>query len=213
MASLITSNDDAAVAQRRLENKQLKERTNTDCLVKEQEKVHLGIKVGAGITVTGVPVQEGPEGNVAGRKKMRSKEVKLRNLLKYKAWLTRRSSVRDTIVPSECPELLSKDNRNFMFAENDEEMSFLPHSGGSPIREEMPVIGSGSIAERMKNRKCKTKGSMKPYVKRKLVNVGSSSRSTRQKSSPAKAEFSAFLTIFYDDGKDGNGYLITYYYT
>ncbi|GKE42605.1 hypothetical protein Tco_1469889 [Tanacetum coccineum] len=32
------SNDDAAVAQRRLEDKQLKEKTNTDCLVKEQEK-------------------------------------------------------------------------------------------------------------------------------------------------------------------------------
>ncbi|GJR38674.1 hypothetical protein Tco_1214358 [Tanacetum coccineum] len=35
------SNDDAAVAQRRLEGKQLEENTNTDCLVKEQEKVHL----------------------------------------------------------------------------------------------------------------------------------------------------------------------------
>ncbi|GJR71641.1 hypothetical protein Tco_0489984 [Tanacetum coccineum] len=59
------SNDDAEVAQRRLEDKQLEEKTNTDCLVKEQEKVHLGIKVGANITVTGVPVQEGAEGNVA----------------------------------------------------------------------------------------------------------------------------------------------------
>ncbi|GKB78233.1 hypothetical protein Tco_0945128, partial [Tanacetum coccineum] len=59
----------------------------------EQEKVHLGIKVGADITVIGLPGQEGPEGNVAGRKKMRSKEAKLRNLLKYKAWLTRRSPV------------------------------------------------------------------------------------------------------------------------
>nr|GEX37825.1 retrovirus-related Pol polyprotein from transposon TNT 1-94 [Tanacetum cinerariifolium] len=39
------SNDDAA-AQRRLEDKQLEEKTNTYCLVKEQEKVHLGIKVG-----------------------------------------------------------------------------------------------------------------------------------------------------------------------
>nr|GFB19025.1 zinc finger, CCHC-type [Tanacetum cinerariifolium] len=32
------SNDDAAVAQRRLEDKQLEEKTNTDCLVKEQKK-------------------------------------------------------------------------------------------------------------------------------------------------------------------------------
>ncbi|GKA13078.1 hypothetical protein Tco_0692624 [Tanacetum coccineum] len=41
--------------------------------------------------VTGVPGQEGPEGNVAERKKRRSKEAKLGNLLKYKACLTRRS--------------------------------------------------------------------------------------------------------------------------
>nr|GEY67078.1 zinc finger, CCHC-type [Tanacetum cinerariifolium]GEY75628.1 zinc finger, CCHC-type [Tanacetum cinerariifolium] len=50
------SNDDAAVAQRRLGDKQLEEKKNTDCLVKEQEKVHLGIKVRANIMVTGVPV-------------------------------------------------------------------------------------------------------------------------------------------------------------
>ncbi|GJZ82728.1 hypothetical protein Tco_0647901 [Tanacetum coccineum] len=36
------SNDNTAVAQRRLEDKQLEEKTNTDCLVKEQENVHLG---------------------------------------------------------------------------------------------------------------------------------------------------------------------------
>ncbi|GJT30304.1 hypothetical protein Tco_0910579 [Tanacetum coccineum] len=63
------SNDDTAVAQRRLEDKQLEEKTNTDCLVKEQENVHLGIKVGANITVTGVHGQEGAEGNVAEKKK------------------------------------------------------------------------------------------------------------------------------------------------
>ncbi|GJW73159.1 hypothetical protein Tco_0132529 [Tanacetum coccineum] len=61
--------DDTAVAQRRLEDKQPEEKTNTDCLVKEREKVHLGIKVGANITVTGVPGQEGAEGNVAEKKK------------------------------------------------------------------------------------------------------------------------------------------------
>ncbi|GKB46849.1 zinc finger, CCHC-type containing protein [Tanacetum coccineum] len=53
------SNDDVVVAQRRLEDKQPEEKTNTDCLVKEQEKVHFRIKVGAHITVTGVPGQEG----------------------------------------------------------------------------------------------------------------------------------------------------------
>nr|GEZ30949.1 zinc finger, CCHC-type [Tanacetum cinerariifolium] len=53
------SNVDTTVAQRRLEDKQPEEKTNTDSLVKEQEKVHLGIKHGANITVTGVPDQEG----------------------------------------------------------------------------------------------------------------------------------------------------------
>ncbi|GJW01534.1 hypothetical protein Tco_1556785 [Tanacetum coccineum] len=56
------SNDDTAVVQRRLKDKQPEEKTNTDCLVKEQEKVNLGIKVGVIITVTGVPGQEGVEG-------------------------------------------------------------------------------------------------------------------------------------------------------
>ncbi|GJV21346.1 protein kinase, ATP binding site-containing protein [Tanacetum coccineum] len=57
------SNDDTAVTQRRLEDKQPEEKTNTDCLVKEREKVHLGIKVGAKITVTGVTLdQEGKGG-------------------------------------------------------------------------------------------------------------------------------------------------------
>ncbi|GKC58311.1 hypothetical protein Tco_1085909 [Tanacetum coccineum] len=46
------SNDDAVVAQRWLKDKQLEEKTNTDCLV----------KVGANIMVTGVPGQEGAEG-------------------------------------------------------------------------------------------------------------------------------------------------------
>ncbi|GKE36821.1 hypothetical protein Tco_1460226 [Tanacetum coccineum] len=84
------SNDDAAVAQRRLEDKQLKEKTNTDCLVKEQEKVHLGIKVGANITITGVPGQEGADGNVAEKKKVNeSMKANLGKLLKYNAWSTR----------------------------------------------------------------------------------------------------------------------------
>nr|GEY96622.1 hypothetical protein [Tanacetum cinerariifolium]GEY97420.1 hypothetical protein [Tanacetum cinerariifolium] len=63
------SNDDTAVAQRRLEDKQPKEKTNTDCLVKEQEKVDIGIKVGANITVTGVSGQKGAEDNVAEKRK------------------------------------------------------------------------------------------------------------------------------------------------
>nr|GEU78520.1 zinc finger, CCHC-type [Tanacetum cinerariifolium] len=63
------SNDDTAVAHRRLEDKQPEKKTNIDCLVNEREKVRLGIKVGANTTVTGVPGQEGAEGNVAEKKK------------------------------------------------------------------------------------------------------------------------------------------------
>nr|GFB83867.1 zinc finger, CCHC-type [Tanacetum cinerariifolium] len=92
------SNDDDAVAQRRLEDRQLEERTNTDYLVKEYDKVHLVIKVRADVTVTGVPGQEGPKGNVVGRKKRRSKEAILGNLLKYKAWLIRWSLIRGSNI-------------------------------------------------------------------------------------------------------------------
>ncbi|GKE36989.1 hypothetical protein Tco_1460394 [Tanacetum coccineum] len=81
------SNDDAAVAHRWLEDKQPEEKTNTECLVKKQEKVYLGIKVGANITITGVPGQEGAEGNVAEKKKVKeSKKANLGKLLKYNAW-------------------------------------------------------------------------------------------------------------------------------
>ncbi|GJV24215.1 hypothetical protein Tco_1376910 [Tanacetum coccineum] len=97
------SNDDTAVAQRRLEDKQPEEKTNTDCLVKEQEKVHLGIKVGANITVTGVPEQEGAEGNVAGKKKVKeSMKANLGKLLKYNAWSTRWSPIRGSSTRKRC---------------------------------------------------------------------------------------------------------------
>nr|GEW19679.1 zinc finger, CCHC-type [Tanacetum cinerariifolium] len=56
------------VDQRPQVDKQLKEKTNTDCLVKEQKNVHLGIKTGAKIIVTVVLGQEGENGNVAKKK-------------------------------------------------------------------------------------------------------------------------------------------------
>ncbi|GJU86882.1 hypothetical protein Tco_1294428 [Tanacetum coccineum] len=96
---------------------------------------------------------------------------------------------------------------NFMFAVDDEEMSFLlrepsygfvsgspsapinnepsllevepldnanldqlventADSEGSPICEKMIIVASGSVSERMKNQRCRTKGSAKPLVKR-----------------------------------------------
>ncbi|GJV94663.1 hypothetical protein Tco_1546240 [Tanacetum coccineum] len=97
------SNDDAAMAQRWLEEKQLEEKINTDCLVKEQKKVHLGIKVGANITVTGVPGQEGAEGNVAKKKKVKeSIKANLGKLLKYNAWSTRWSPIREGFGNGDC---------------------------------------------------------------------------------------------------------------
>ncbi|GKE22631.1 zinc finger, CCHC-type containing protein [Tanacetum coccineum] len=97
------SNDDAVVAQRWLEDKQLEEKTNTDCLVKEQENVHLGKKVGANIMVTGVPSQEGAEGNVAEKKKVKeSMEANLEKLLKYNAWSTRWSPIRGSSTRKRC---------------------------------------------------------------------------------------------------------------
>ncbi|GJY40079.1 hypothetical protein Tco_0427349 [Tanacetum coccineum] len=59
------SNDHAAVAQRKLEVKQLEGKTNTACLVNKQ--VHHGANVGAVIMKTEVPSQEGVEGNAAKR--------------------------------------------------------------------------------------------------------------------------------------------------
>ncbi|GKA00078.1 hypothetical protein Tco_0672628 [Tanacetum coccineum] len=94
---------DEKLAQKWLEDKQPKEKTNTDCLVKEQEKVHLGIKVGANITVTGVPEQEGAEGNVAGKKKVKeSMKANLGKLLKYNAWSTRWSPIRGSSTRKRC---------------------------------------------------------------------------------------------------------------
>ncbi|GJZ15360.1 hypothetical protein Tco_0551037 [Tanacetum coccineum] len=97
------SNDDAAVAQRWLEDKQLEEKTNTDCLVNEQKKVHLGIKVRANIMVTEVPGQEGAEGNVAEKKKVKeSMEANLGKLLKYNAWSTRWSPIQGSDMRKRC---------------------------------------------------------------------------------------------------------------
>ncbi|GKC65790.1 zinc finger, CCHC-type containing protein [Tanacetum coccineum] len=97
------SNEDVVVAQRRLGDKQPKEKTNMDCMVKEQEKVHLGIKVGANIRVTRVPGQEGVEGNVAEKKKVKeSMEANLGKLLKYNAWSTRWSPVRGSNMRKRC---------------------------------------------------------------------------------------------------------------
>ncbi|GKE08277.1 hypothetical protein Tco_1411828 [Tanacetum coccineum] len=69
----------------------------------EQEKVHLGIKVGVNIMLTGVPGQEGAEGNVAEKKKVKeSMEANLGKLLKYNAWSTSWSPIRGSSTRKKC---------------------------------------------------------------------------------------------------------------
>nr|GEW52076.1 reverse transcriptase domain-containing protein [Tanacetum cinerariifolium] len=68
------------VAQRKLEVKQL-EMTNTDCLVKEHETVHLGIKVEVDIMIIGVPGQAGVEDNAVEKKKVKEEVIEIRATL------------------------------------------------------------------------------------------------------------------------------------
>ncbi|GJT21301.1 hypothetical protein Tco_0891238 [Tanacetum coccineum] len=56
-------NDDAVMwLKDGLEEGQLEKKSKLDCLVKEKEKVHLDIKAGENIMITGVPGQEGARG-------------------------------------------------------------------------------------------------------------------------------------------------------
>nr|GEW12167.1 hypothetical protein [Tanacetum cinerariifolium] len=123
--------------------------------------------------------------------------------------------------------------KNFMFAEDDEDLSFLPKnpspgfgtsspsvsinielpfmeaesldeantehilknvadSGSSLVCQEKLVIHLGSVVVRIKDKKCMTRGSSKPPVKRRLVQGTSSSRDTHQKTTSSKYE-SLFL--------------------
>ncbi|GJR68261.1 hypothetical protein Tco_0014326 [Tanacetum coccineum] len=78
--------------------------------------------------------------------------------------------------------------RNFIYTEDDKDLLFLPKepspgfgtdSGESP-KPELFVVHPGSVAARINDRKCKTKGwSSRPPIKRKLAAVSSTSRATR----------------------------------
>nr|GEV10026.1 hypothetical protein [Tanacetum cinerariifolium] len=70
--------------------------------------------------------------------------------------------------------------------------------GDSLVYQEKLVIHSGSVAARIKDCKCRTRGSSKPPVKHRLVQASSSSRDIRQKTCPPKANF-PFLTISNDE--------------
>ncbi|GKB30738.1 hypothetical protein Tco_0870139, partial [Tanacetum coccineum] len=106
--------------------------------------------------------------------------------------------------------------RNFIYAENEEDLSFLHKDpspgfeptlklakdtadfGGSP-KPKVFVVNHGSVATRIKDKRCKTRGgSSKPPVKRKLALGSSSSCATRAKISSSKDDL-PFLTVFDDD--------------
>ncbi|GJY08325.1 hypothetical protein Tco_0375379 [Tanacetum coccineum] len=99
--------------------------------------------------------------------------------------------------------------RNFIYTENDEDLSFLPKEPspgfgtGSPsissLMPELFVVHPGSVAARIKDMKCKNRGgSSRPPVKRKLALGSSTSRATRAKSSSSKYD-APFLIVSDDD--------------
>ncbi|GJV69294.1 reverse transcriptase domain-containing protein [Tanacetum coccineum] len=74
-------------------------------------------------------------------------------------------------------------------------------SGESP-KPELFVVHPGSVAARIKDRKCKTRGgSSRPHVKRKLASGSSTSRATRTKISSSKDD-APFLTVSDNDEGD-----------
>ncbi|GKA80276.1 ribonuclease H-like domain-containing protein [Tanacetum coccineum] len=91
--------------------------------------------------------------------------------------------------------------RNFIYTEDDDDLAFLPKepslgfdSGESP-KAGVFVVHPGSVAARIKERKCKTRGgSARPHVKRKLASGSSSSHVVYAKNSASKDD-APFLPI------------------
>ncbi|GJT15657.1 hypothetical protein Tco_0874363 [Tanacetum coccineum] len=185
-----------------------------------------------------------------------------RVITRIEGWKGRFFFVQSSIIPAEYPQLLLEHNRrdsksykdklpsnieknpmfqrlemafrDFICAENEEDLSFLPkepspglgtglpsmsvntkppsvdvepslklsedttNSGGSP-KPEVFVVHPGSVAARIKDRKCKTReGSSRPPMKRKLAPGSSSSFATRSKASSSKDD-TPFLAVSDDD--------------
>ncbi|GJW40116.1 hypothetical protein Tco_0065961 [Tanacetum coccineum] len=97
--------------------------------------------------------------------------------------------------------------RNFIYTEDDEELSFLPKEPSSGFdtdsrespKPELFVVHPGSVAARIKDKKCKTKGgSSRHLVKRKISHGSSTSCATHAKTSSSKDD-APFLTVSDDD--------------
>ncbi|GJY19618.1 hypothetical protein Tco_0391109, partial [Tanacetum coccineum] len=122
-------------------------------------------------------------------------------------------SFKDKLPPNieENPLSQQMDFRNFIYIEDDENLAFLPnkpspsfgteviaYSGESP-KPELFVVHPRSVADRIKDRKCKTRGgSSRPLVKRKLSPGSLTSCTTRAKTSSSKDD-APFLTVSNDD--------------
>ncbi|GKA32087.1 hypothetical protein Tco_0718454 [Tanacetum coccineum] len=89
--------------------------------------------------------------------------------------------------------------RNFIYTEDDDDLAFLPKEPspgfGESLKAGVFVVHPRSIAARIKERKCKTRGgSSRPPVKRKLAFGSSSSRAVHAKTSASKDD-APFLSI------------------
>ncbi|GJS15312.1 hypothetical protein Tco_0409784 [Tanacetum coccineum] len=98
--------------------------------------------------------------------------------------------------------------RNFIYTEYDDDLAFLPKepspgfdSGESP-KAGVFIVHPGSVAARIKERKCKTRGgSSRPTVKRKLASESSSSHAVHAKTSASKDDDPNISISDDDEGK------------
>ncbi|GKC97632.1 hypothetical protein Tco_1167907 [Tanacetum coccineum] len=97
------------------------------------------------------------------------------------------------------------DFKNFIYTEDDDDLAFLSKElspgfdSGESSKSGVFVVHPGSVAARIKERKCKTRGcSLRPHVKRKLASGSSSSGAMRAKTSASKDD-APFHSISNDD--------------
>ncbi|GJW26434.1 hypothetical protein Tco_0040245 [Tanacetum coccineum] len=93
--------------------------------------------------------------------------------------------------------------KKFIYTEDDDDLAFLPKEPslgfGESLKASVFIVHPGSVAARIKERKCKMRGgSSRPPVKRKLAFGSSSSHAVRAKTSASKDD-APILSISDDD--------------